>query len=963
VSGTYERGDHTARERRACGASFVRSACALTAFLAAASLSAAITVDGVADKGVYADRVDFRVLGETNADYTAALNGASVPIDVVRAVTEADYYELLVTRRPRNHGDPETARIRFIVRASARGNTEWGLPPWMPYPQIPSAAAECAGSTLSVIAPVAYVRDLPIPIVALVRDASGRRTGVNGQVTFGQVRAAAVRLLRGVGSGSLPAASPGDFACAAKFRTLGARVLTRIEAETAWQIVSGTIAEATDWGEDARIRIDADLTIAAGATLAIGARSIVLLAPGVAVAVEGALIVGGTPEQPVVFAARERGRPWGGLRLEKETSRAELRGTIMTESGADSSWFDTHAGYIGVHRKEEALLLLTNGAHASLADCYLFDGGQAGHSERAYLTMTRCLVQRFTTGGQYNWGLVSFQGCAFVEFPSADAPFADGDNDGLYFTGGAHTLADCLVGWSVDDGLDAGGGDAPVEVTGCWFEACPHEGLALSTLNRRTVSDTVVLDCGQGIECGFGSLQVDAARCFFTANAVGARFGDNYSTAEWTYDGFLAVRDSLVLHNGHDIWGMAWDTWEEHPAQMDVAGNFLTAADPLHPDNLVWRPGVDAARLLPFMPVPEGPVGVGLALRAEVVPIADVARGLYVRLSAFTTRTVTVDYALRRAGAAIAAGTLEFPPGASLVKIPCDLGALAGNDVVEASLADPVNAEVTGIGRAYFTYPIALVPGHAEWRYSDGGVDQGTAWRMPGFNDGAWKRGTAELGFGDGDEATVLGGGPSGGRYPTIYFRRTFEAPDPASLASLSLALKRDDGAVVYVNGSEVVRSNMPEGAIAYGTWSASGVSGSDESLYVAAELAPSALRAGANTIAVEVHQSDDGSSDLSFDLALTAAPRVVPRGKFVRGDANGDGALDLSDAVRTLRTLFAGAATDCADALDANDSGSLDIADAVFVLAHLFASGADLPLPFPSAGCDATTDGLGCAR
>ncbi len=962
MAGTDDHGGDEAHAVRLAGASTSRHTCVLVAWLiAASSLSAAITVEGVADKGVYADHVEFRVLGETDADYQAALNGTSVPIDVLQSVTEPDYYELVVSRQGHGQGGLETALIRFIVRASARGNSEWGLPPWTTHPPIPSAAAECAGSSLAIIAPAAYVRDFPIPVVALVSDAAGRRTGVNGTVTFGRLPGAAVRLFRGVGSGTLPSASPGRRSYAAKFRTLGARVETDVEAETVWRTVAGTIAESTDWGANARVYIEADVTIDAGAVLTIGAGSVIALGPGVAVTVNGALIVNGARETPVVFTAREHGRRWGGLRLETATSRAELQGVIMTESGADPAWFDNHTGYVGVHRKEEALLLLTNGASATLTDCYLFDGGQAGHSERAFLTMTRCLVQRFTTAGQYNWGTVSLRDCALVEFPSADASFVDADNDAIYLTSGPHALTGCLIGWTLDDGLDAGGGSGPVDISDCWFESCHHEGLALSTLGVRTVRDTVVLDCGQGLECGFGSLQVEVAGSFLTANAVGARFGDNYSTAEWTYDGFLTVRDSLLLRNGHDVWGMAWDTWEEHVAQMDIADNFLSAADPLRPANAVWRPDVDAARLLPFMPVPEGAVGVGLAVRAEVVPIADVARGLYVRLSTFTTRPVRVDYALRRSGATLAAGTLEFAPGDSIAKIPCDLGALSSADTLEASLADAVNAEVTGIARVYFYRDIALVPARAEWRYWDAGTDQGTAWRMPGFNDSAWKRGDAELGFGDGDETTVVAGGPSGGRYPTIYFRRTFEAPDPRSLASLALALKRDDGAVVYLNGSEVLRSNMPAGTVEFGTWSAGGVTGSDESMYTAAELPLSALRAGANTIAVEVHQSDDGSSDLSFDLALAAAPAIVPRGTFVRGDANADGALDLSDAVRVLLGLFAGAAAQCPDAHDANDSGNLDIADAIFILAHLFASGPDMALPYPLPGCDTTTDALLC--
>ena len=55
-------------------------------------------------------------------------------------------------------------------------------------------------------------------------------------------------------------------------------------------------------------------------------------------------------------------------------------------------------------------------------------------------------------------------------------------------------------------------------------------------------------------------------------------------------------------------------------------------------------------------------------------------------------------------------------------------------------------------------------------------------------------------------------------RYLTTYFRRTFTVSDPASIAALTLHLVRDDGAVVYLNGTEIARSNMPTGTITSAT-------------------------------------------------------------------------------------------------------------------------------------------------
>ena len=84
----------------------------------------------------------------------------------------------------------------------------------------------------------------------------------------------------------------------------------------------------------------------------------------------------------------------------------------------------------------------------------------------------------------------------------------------------------------------------------------------------------------------------------------------------------------------------------------------------------------------------------------------------------------------------------------------------------------------------------------------------------------------------------------------------------------------------------------------------------------------------------------------------------------FIRGDSNGDVALDISDATHTLGALFLSAPPlSCRDAADANDDGLMDITDPIFFLNHLFQGGDAPPAPYPAAGEDPTPDGLGCLR
>jgi len=184
-----------------------------------------------------------------------------------------------------------------------------------------------------------------------------------------------------------------------------------------------------------------------------------------------------------------------------------------------------------------------------------------------------------------------------------------------------------------------------------------------------------------------------------------------------------------------------------------------------------------------------------------------------------------------------------------------------------------------------------LIATGATWKYLDNGSNQGTAWRAAAFNDGAWLSGPAELGYGDGGEATVVRFGPSAStKYVTTYFRRVFNLSNAGSYTALSLRLKRDDGAVVYLNGTEVFRSNMPSGAVAYSTYASAVVGGADESAFFPGAISPSLLVNGANVVSVELHQANAASSDLSFDLELKGvvtatalAAVLVPPSRLLR--------------------------------------------------------------------------------
>jgi len=179
-----------------------------------------------------------------------------------------------------------------------------------------------------------------------------------------------------------------------------------------------------------------------------------------------------------------------------------------------------------------------------------------------------------------------------------------------------------------------------------------------------------------------------------------------------------------------------------------------------------------------------------------------------------------------------------------------------------------------------------IIPQGADWKYLDDGSNQDTAWKELGYIDTSWIIGPAELGYGDGDEATVLSFGPdTNNKYMTYYFRHKFTVIDSLITPYLSLDLQRDDGAVVYLNGTEVVRSNMPEGSIDYLTRASSGVWGSAEDVMYNYLIPSDHLIADTNLLAVEIHQRSGSSSDISFNLELATTdeePQIVRKAPYL---------------------------------------------------------------------------------
>ena len=179
-----------------------------------------------------------------------------------------------------------------------------------------------------------------------------------------------------------------------------------------------------------------------------------------------------------------------------------------------------------------------------------------------------------------------------------------------------------------------------------------------------------------------------------------------------------------------------------------------------------------------------------------------------------------------------------------------------------------------------------LKPG-ADWKYYTGAERLDEGWHKDHTELLVTGDGAAPLGYNYDDIVTRIpetgdfvlpfsGGQP--GKHPAAYFARGFSvdrAALPEGQAAITAFMSCDDGCIAYVNGAEIGRVRLPEGAVE--DYSAEGVG--KVTGFSPLEIPVSLLRDGANEIAVEVHQQSPQSSDLKFDAAITPAnPDFIPR-------------------------------------------------------------------------------------
>ncbi len=152
---------------------------------------------------------------------------------------------------------------------------------------------------------------------------------------------------------------------------------------------------------------------------------------------------------------------------------------------------------------------------------------------------------------------------------------------------------------------------------------------------------------------------------------------------------------------------------------------------------------------------------------------------------------------------------------------------------------------------------------NASWSYKDNNQAQPAGWNAQTYDISTWAVGNGPLGYGDPVTTTINSG------LTTAYFAKDFTVDLSTLSDTMELGVMRDDGIIVYLNGEEVVRDNMPAGAVTFNTFSSTTIDGAAESVYNIFSIPKSKFVNGVNRFSIELHNRSTTSSDLRIDAYL----------------------------------------------------------------------------------------------
>ena len=495
----------------------------------------------------------FALVNDTDIIRLAILNYDTIdfPSGGFIKFDETGFYQLILKYKDTLQPDDT---FLFTTMTAERKNSEWGIRSWIPAPY---ENMYLGPEDVEIYYPHRYTDSIKVPFIFYVRESGVLKPvycegwSAGSRDTF--------NIKQGAGSVNIDAArvsSRMDFVIGGR-HTLA--TVTKISKPVI--VLQGTISSGTEIPANSLVSIPNNLEITSTGSLTVDEGTLILIDEAVDINISGPIHFTGAAANPVLVTCSRKNKFWGGFITRVAGGTIDAQYTIFCQSGYHNS-----DGYNWGHSGRQALFYTENST-LILNHCFILDHiGQIFYPQNSTLTFDDILVQRAQTGGQINSSNLTLRNSIFTDFPDDSYIFEDADNDALYLSASDALIEDTRFMFAKDDGLDSGneeGGD--ITLINCRFEACFHEGAALSSANNavknHTFTNCVFTNCGQGLELGFSSPDhlVIAENCMFLNNGIGIRYGDNYNWSE--VDGKMVIRNSLSLYNDLDVWNMVRMDW------------------------------------------------------------------------------------------------------------------------------------------------------------------------------------------------------------------------------------------------------------------------------------------------------------------------------------------------------------------------------------------------------------------
>ena len=170
-----------------------------------------------------------------------------------------------------------------------------------------------------------------------------------------------------------------------------------------------------------------------------------------------------------------------------------------------------------------------------------------------------------------------------------------------------------------------------------------------------------------------------------------------------------------------------------------------------------------------------------------------------------------------------------------------------------------------------FQAQTTIFPLGSSWKFNDNDVALVSTWKDANYDTSTWASGNGPLGYGDPVTTSFVSG------VDTAYLTKDFTVNLADLTTTMEFGIRRDDGIIVYLNGEEVIRDNMPTGVVTHTTLSSTTIDGAAETAINIFSIPKNKFVQGNNRISVELHNRSTTSSDLTIDAYLKNTGTVTP--------------------------------------------------------------------------------------